>query len=942
MFSDKDRTKFFDFIIPVIPFVDAFNSRQIVLDKFKEIEDEGTVRKPSEKLIKDITIFLDDMRILNNIINEYIIYYKQINDNTINVDKLFSTIVYKNLIPKDFSELQYNNGLVKSVFDKKREIIKLKVEELEEKIQNSKKLINLSNSMLANSIQDLEAIFVHRWRKKGINYIFTNNNDNYYAQRQINLSDINISIESSEMEFDEKKSIRVQQGNNTIQFPYNEIFTAFGEYDNLFTMTEAVKLKNKEKMYEEKEKLTEYINKKNEFPLITLKNLVKEYGADEIFDGIKNNKLLVFLIKEGHIDETYRYYMSYFYPGAITQEGMDFLRSVKNHTELGYEYKLEKINEIIKDISADEFKSKSVLNNCLIKYLLNNLSTEKWRLNIIFKALIKDIDLRIDFVNQFCEKSEFRESFIAELCNIYTEFWDFIMDKSKFPVKKIDSFFVLIINACDVDAISALNRKGNIQSFIENTQYIFQMEYIDNAEEKLKTIFEKLNIKFYSLKSSKAKYSPVAELKLEDKLIVYILENSMFQINEEMVRYLYEYLVNYDEEKIKMFESKNYSSIKMLGNESLTNYIESDLTEYLKEVFLKLPQNTQEDVEVVEEFLNSEKINNDDIKIKIINKSEIIIKNLKKVPTSFWNAIVECNKWDITWFNILCYFENFNELSSKVIEQLNKEYVYKKLSDIRINEIEGTGDFSDDVCKQVYQYLYENEDISDSCMNTIQDAIPEYYTYSENTRLSTERMKLILDNDCMVPSANNFIYLKNNYDEVYYDWSIKKFDKLLEKAKEIPLEINYIEMYLGESEINSKNKLMLINFYKDIVLKNFDSEELIKLIFKLNEEEIIDKLDNSVFEALMHINNYYEERVFLLASKLKDFDFETIKKYLNVLGEPLNLLAEKSSEGGEELKIGKSDSNKYLLEKLVRCDYIESFGEDRKSYQVKFNIEEKI
>ncbi|WP_010233406.1 YobI family P-loop NTPase [Clostridium arbusti] len=942
IFSDKDRTKFFDFIIPVIPFVDAFNSRQVVLNKFNYIYDHSNIKKPSEKLIKDITIFLDDMRMLNNIINEYIIYYKQINNDKIDANKLFSIIVYKNFIPRDFSELQYDNGLVKTVFDKKGEIIEQEIKKLEEKIQNSKNLINLSDTMIANSIGELQAIFVYHWKKHGINNIYSNSNSDYYNQRQINVSDINTNIVVNKDEFDRKNSIAVNNRNQS--FSYNEIFTAFGVYDDFFTMAKAIELKNKEKMQKEKEELNEYINKKNELRLITLKNLIEEYDTNEIFDDIKDKKLLIFLIRQGYIDETYRYYMSHFYPGAVTQEDMDFLRSVKNYNELGYDYRLNKVNEIIKDISANEFKSKSVLNNSLIDYLLGNLSTEKWRLNIIFQALIKDIDSKIDFIDQFCEKSEHKEIFIAEFCKMYTGFWNFIINKSKLATERIDDFFTWIISSCDVNVIIALNEKESIQSFIENTQYIFHMKYRDrdDVEKKLKTVFQKLSIKFHLLEPPKVEYSSDTEQELENKLIIYILENTMFQINESMIRYFYENLVNFDEEKIKVFESKNYSSIKMLGNESLSNYIESNLKEYLTEVFLKLPQNTEEDVSVIEEFLNSDKIDSDDIKIKIINKSNVIIKNFKKVPSNLWNTIVECNKWDITWFNIICYFEHFNELNDKIIEQLNQGDVYKMLSVIRIDKMEGINEFSKEVCEELYQYLYENENLSDNFLNKIQEDIPNYYSYSENSKISSKRMKLILDNNCIEISTNSFIYLKNNYDELYYNWSIKNFDKLLENSKEIPLEINNIKVYLDENKIRSENKLMLINSYKELVLKNFDDVELIKLIFELNKEEIIDKLDSSIFESLIHLDNYYKERVLLLANKVKDFSLEDIKKYLNTLGEPLNLLCEKSSQEGQDLKMEKSNSIKYLLEKLVSCNYIESFDETSKSYDVKFSVEEKI
>ena len=72
MFKDKDRTKFFDFIIPIIPVINSSNSNDILL---KKLQVSNTNLSPD--LIDDVSLFIDDMRLLNNIINEYKIYQKK-------------------------------------------------------------------------------------------------------------------------------------------------------------------------------------------------------------------------------------------------------------------------------------------------------------------------------------------------------------------------------------------------------------------------------------------------------------------------------------------------------------------------------------------------------------------------------------------------------------------------------------------------------------------------------------------------------------------------------------------------------------------------------------------------------------------------------------------------------------------------------------------------
>lgn len=69
MFTDKERTKFFDFIIPIIPVINSSNSSQKLLEK-------TTLHgyQWSEDLIDSLALFVDDMRLLHNITNEFHLY----------------------------------------------------------------------------------------------------------------------------------------------------------------------------------------------------------------------------------------------------------------------------------------------------------------------------------------------------------------------------------------------------------------------------------------------------------------------------------------------------------------------------------------------------------------------------------------------------------------------------------------------------------------------------------------------------------------------------------------------------------------------------------------------------------------------------------------------------------------------------------------------------
>ncbi len=926
MFCDRDRTKFFDFIIPVIPFVDAYNSRQVVLNAFDKIFTLD-IRKPSERLIKDITIFLDDMRMLTNIINEYIVYYKQTSP-LLDPDKLFSIIVYKNTFPEDFHKLQYNNGYVKNVFDKKNVIIEKEIGNLEQKIIHIEKLIETSNSIVLRRKDDIIALFVRSWKSRGISSVNLSKNSNDYVD--IERDDFISRIQ----DFDFTQQINVYGNSRHTSYSYDEFFTAFGVYDNLFHMIESIELKNEETMQRKKDELRGYIEEKNDLRIISLKNLVNKYDCNEIFDEVKNFEILMFLMKKGHIDEHYRLYISYFREGAISFRDIRFIRAIKGcMPTFEFNYELNNIEEIIKEISDDELKSEAVLNYYLVNYILSNLSTQRGRFNIILRELVKNIDLRIEFIDQFCIMSTYADILIKEICKEYYGFFNFIVNKSNFDNKKIDQFFVYIVKSCELSTLISLNEGQVLKHYIENTPHILKLVYTNDVSEKFKEIIKKLDIKFSLLDYQTMRDENDNKETRKDILIKYILDNEMFMMNESMIRFFYIHFTNCSQESMELFEAKNYSAIKGLEDKTLFNYIENNLSEYLNSVFLKLQNNLYETANVVENFLKNEDIE-DKIRTLIIIRVKFVINNFKCIPTFLWDTIIENAKWDINWFNIISYFERFEELNNTIISLLNKKEVYGKLLTTNIGEIQGIQEFSKEVLESLYQYLYENENLSDEFFKKIQSVIPVYYKYTGGKMLSHRRMELIIDGENMEFTTNNLSYLKEHYGKLFQKWTYCNIDKFIENIQDMQLGIEDIIIYLQEFTINKSAKVKLVNSRKELILENLDDEILIKSIFDLNDQEIINEMDPLVLEALIGCEEFFEDRVFLLGNIINNLNLSDISKYLSKFGQPLNLLSEKGNEESKDLLLDKSKDIADILEKLVKCNYLKSFKETREGYSI--------
>ncbi|MBK1997157.1 hypothetical protein JI640_14715 [Listeria ivanovii subsp. londoniensis] len=138
IFTSKDRTKFFDIIIPVVPVVDGSNS----YEKFIEIFKKGNILdKFEQNFLQKLSLYVDDMRLLKNIYNEFVIYQRSIDKFGLDCNKLLALIAYKNIFPRDFADLQLARGFVFSIFSQKERLVNKKTNALKSDLKNIQRVM---------------------------------------------------------------------------------------------------------------------------------------------------------------------------------------------------------------------------------------------------------------------------------------------------------------------------------------------------------------------------------------------------------------------------------------------------------------------------------------------------------------------------------------------------------------------------------------------------------------------------------------------------------------------------------------------------------------------------------------------------------------------------------------------------------------------------------
>lgn len=159
------------------------------MERLKESKLNNIKHNISQEFILDIAPFISDMRVLQNIYNEFVVYKETLRTEqnlSLPDENMMALIIFKNLYPNDFAKIQSESGIIKQAFLDKEAYINSKKQALQECIDSADELIQKeSNEMLKSENQIKYAMMVDITNGDGIATVF---NDSQYSDRTDGIS----------------------------------------------------------------------------------------------------------------------------------------------------------------------------------------------------------------------------------------------------------------------------------------------------------------------------------------------------------------------------------------------------------------------------------------------------------------------------------------------------------------------------------------------------------------------------------------------------------------------------------------------------------------------------------------------------------------------------------------------------------------------------------
>lgn len=888
----EQRTKFFDYIIPIIPISSSANSNEIIWKRLEDLKNKGKVEyKFNKEFIDDVSIFIENKRLIDNIINEFIIYDKKINKAHIDDRQLFSMIMYKNKYPKDYAELQENKGHIVEIFNKKKELVQNLIKELNsEKIKLNEDKDKIKNENL-NSVIELK----HTLVSSIYNY------DDYLGyKRHFEFNDKEITIQeflsfNINVEKIRENTILFKIRGYGITLKETEVFKHFGNKTSFIERWENIENGRDTKLEELQIEIDKIDRQIQNIKKLSLKQLINKYDTTSIFTNIDITER--FFISKGYITEEYREYTTLFVEGNLTKSDYEFICAVKIEESLPYDFKLENIDYILKRLKDEDYETISILNLDLLHHLISKNNIKK--VTKIIELISREDESILQFIDDFIKKYGDEELFINTLLKKDKNFWKKIYTRlgDKEYIDKWVIRFLLNLN----------------EEYFENTDDTFE-EYISNHEDIDKYITKEQIVKVISsLEAWEIKLGNLQNIN-NIEFIEQIYLREIYMLNNTMIKLI----LTLREVDQKEFENKNLTII--LTNEKLKElkeYVLYNFRQYYDYCYTLNLSDEDEESAIMEVIKNG--YIELDIKQEIIYREKFAEYVIKDVDRVLIDTILDLDKLKVNYNNVLTIINEDNELKPNLIKHISshiQEYRKKDISNNiydrkTVEKFELMYIFNENVSLEDFKILVENFKIK----------------IEELKECAIEKLEYLIDKKLIEFNVNNFESIKRNAKHKlvkFISSNITSFIKNIDKCNIDGFE----KEILRDSSIANEDKKKIIDSIK-INLNELDNEILINLISNriIKEKEINTKV-------LKDISLPISKRLRLLNTILEDLkDKEEGTEYIHLFGrsyKDINSIYKATN-------LPYNENNKILCEILKRKRYISSYKIGRSGNLIIYN-----
>ncbi len=897
MFHDTSRTKFFDYITTVIPVINPSNS----CDKLISALYKHGITNIDDNKCKDLGFFIDDMRIMKNIVNEFLQYHSKL-DKKLDSAKLLAMIIYKNYHPKDFSLLHNQEGLVYKIIANKIKYHNSAVEERDKKIKEIndeiKELAKYQSSETDIALRSRYILkYIELCNNNLVAFIQQGTRASYSPQQiatDVKLFDLLTKNSFTEYTY---RDYYNNNSNKALAVKFEDVENKIGsKYDYL--QRTSFTAQTIEKKQSEIESIQQEILNYRALPL---HEILSQYPAYDFLEDVKGNRLIAFLLRRGYIDESYYDYISYFYEGTITASDRDYLLDLRAGISKEYDYAIQKVASVVEQIQDYSFKNGHVRNHNIINYITDNKQNFKRQYQWIITSLKAKKDFA--FLASYYKSNSYKTIFFDDLLVTWSNFFEAGVIKANTKEQQLLNYEIYL-NFFNKDKLPKPNDK-QLRQYISNS-----FEVINDKLNRSKIQIDRIEMLANNLFIY---FTDITTEKANRVLMQFILDKSRYELSlGNVVTILTHFNIAAESE----YKLASYTTILNSNNDNLIKYVNEDINHCVENIFA--PESIKETVQAIIELLRNLDID-EDVKKSYLQKQINKIEDISVLEVNFWQSAMEYNIVLPTWNNIGTYIEEKKEedsISSTVIDFINKNAL--ELSSIKAKEQIG-----DTLDSKLFSVLIGTNALDFDSYKLVRNSFNRYFTKYELSNLEQQRYEYLIESKAVEFNETQYTTVLAHFSNLLPQFILNNKAIYLKNPSTFPIPKDYVGTLLKDIGLSINEKYAIIKNASDEAVKANAS-----LVCNILLQVELSSNDNGIISTAIPACSAVDVKLKLVLKMWRTihYDEQFVKSCLAGLGGDYAIIGQQK---GHRPKLIMSNNNIQLAEYLEQNKFISKHTEEK-------------
>ncbi|MDR0989929.1 MAG: DNA-binding protein [Propionibacteriaceae bacterium] len=882
-----NRTKFFDLVIPVVPFITHSNARDLVQQLFGKIE-----HHIDQELLDLVAQYVPDMRLLKNVRNEFIVFRDQIISGggkqlDLNESGLFAMMLYKNTHLTDFESIRLGASKLDDLYRISRELVAANLKKLERECSDRYYQLERMKVMEKRSARLGDLLLAHIER--------TAISASPLGKRVANK--ISLSYDSSPISdahlcsVDFWKSFTSADGNPVIT---QQMTTGHGLEFSRSSLSSALDDPLDAKSWDETdlEAWAEQIDRK-QAEMVFLRSadfddlvdnpkfLVLLEEDEQSFQEIARDRLgpgLAYeLVRSGYVDRNFTLYTSIFHGDRVSAAAMNFIIHHVDRDQMDeyFELSADDVDAVIRE-RGNALGEPSLYKIAVLDHLL---TADVDKADVVIRSLVGFGERQKEFFGAYLAAGEQRLKFVERFESFSPQALVRLVSQDNLD----DASLLELTNSALNNLTETKQQTSDALSEYLASNYTQFTSLTSNTTaeqaERIGLVFTDANITVPRLKP------------LSPQVCLSFVSRNLYQITHENLTIA-----------IDNPETVALDAIS-LANPTVYEYVLSKLPDYLDSIGKSATVNKNDQfITVIENVLEHDASHCGDV-VKFAGRN-CKISDLEEVSKWAWSALAADRRFPATFNNVSRYFDVYGFIDV---------YLANLLVDAKtITDVDGADETQK--VQLAVALLAAKEHIPSSTMRVGLVACLNLGTYLDVSSVEPEQgefFALLLSNDIIDDDVKSYERLKS------MDWVTKRAfiqeSKKFKSYMKPELVRPDLKAILDDETIDSEIKEVIVEQAADYS-EGLEDESLRSLArFAIKRKST---LPDEVIQRLAQISNYpRHDIVQLLEPQLETIGLDQLLTILGTMGGEYKKLTEK---GRERPKISNTEADQALLERLAR------------------------